>query len=187
MANNYSLPEAINYLVNAAHKAPSADNSQPWHFTWERDTLVVKFDKNRANRLFSANSHAIRLSMGAVLENLSLAQHAAGLITHWQSGNNPGEYARINLDGNSQIPENAWHHPLFSRHTNRGPFQKRTFNFLLEQLTSIREGDIQLQVFCDKLQIRKISSLVKTASEMRFQMQELHEWLAESLRFTPLK
>ncbi|MCP5416586.1 MAG: hypothetical protein H6965_05805 [Chromatiaceae bacterium] len=186
MAKALDLPESVYYLLSAAHKAPSADNSQPWCFIWDGKRLLLKFDEGRANRIFSLESHAIRLTMGAVLENLALAQHASGISARWTPTTQPEIFGDIEVDTDIKVPADAWSHPLFTRHTNRFPFKDSGLpSPVMDGLSSIREGEAGLRIFSGKGPIAQIAGLVKTASEMRFQMKELHEWLGESLRFTP--
>ena len=81
-----------------------------------------------------------------------------------------------------QIPEDP---AVFARHTNRFAFHSRAIDSeTLRSISSLQEAPARLNVISDPDQIRKISKLVTAASEIRFQIKEVHLWLIDSLRFS---
>ncbi len=184
------VPEQIKILAKSGHAAPSADNSQPWHFIWNGKTLSVEYDTERVQSLtFPPDWPATLLSIGAVIENITQAAQFLDLPLEidlpLEMNDATGCYARIaaaNMQGNKVKVEI---HPLFKRHTNRFKFNKKPIpNDAIGTLSGLSEGNARLAVFSNKTSVGKIASLVMQASKIRFQTQELHEWLGRSLRFT---
>jgi nitroreductase len=74
------VPELVRYLVEHAVLAPSGGNSQPWHFYWSDDTLWVTLDRDRGQNLADPKDRAVRLALGAAVENIVIAAAARDLI-----------------------------------------------------------------------------------------------------------
>ena len=185
--NNTTIRE----LAKIAHSAPSADNSQPWKLIWNGDCLSVSYDTGRViGKTFPPHSPATLLSIGSVVEIL------VSVATDWGMGpklelceNLPtpsGTYATIKFDtieaNNSQSERR---HPTLLRHTNRLSYHSQPIpDDLSPDIESQRENHARTVIIRDNMIIRRIASVVRRASEVRFQTQEIHEWLGRSLRFS---
>jgi len=178
------------FLSCAAQQAPSADNTQPWQLNWQGNSLTVRYDSRRvAANTFPADSHATLIAMGALSENLSQVAEAMSVQLHWTfpaflNINDP-VYFQVAIDQADTFSSPAVDAiPLFLRHTNRYPYQNRPMpEGLLTELKNLSQDSTRIMVFEDKAEISAIAQLVQTASEIRFQTREVHEWLAKSLRF----
>src|ERR687891_359524 len=74
------LTRRIRSIVQAALLAPSAENTQPWQFVIDSDTLVVSLD--RARTLASDIDSMLSLTaIGACIENAVIAASAINLQT----------------------------------------------------------------------------------------------------------
>ena len=72
-ANEYSLPEVdLNAIVEAAIKAPSAGNSQPWKWYYAGNYLFLFRDNNYFESFEDVNGMASHIAFGAALENVQL-------------------------------------------------------------------------------------------------------------------
>ncbi len=72
------MNENVELLINAALKAPSGDNCQPFRFKIENsNTILIRHLENRGHHFLNHANCASLLSLGAVLE--SLVVEAAGL------------------------------------------------------------------------------------------------------------
>ena len=180
------------YLAQCGHQAPSADNSQPWHFVWDGTKLTVQYDAKRVQgKTFVAKSPATLLSLGATIENiLEISKHykiSSDLIFDISKLSTTNASAEFTFDHNQLsepvIPDAK--HPLFNRHTNRFPYQKTVLpQDIVDHLSTFTENNAKITVCDQKPFIQNIAQLIKLASEIRFQTQEVHEWLGESLRFS---
>lgn len=179
------------YLLQAAHAAPSADNSQPWHFFEAGNTLSITYDSARVHGLtFPAWEPATLLSMGGVIENIHRAARDSGTPINLEllPKDCPHEdcYARIELPSDGSLPAEQSDHPIFHRHTNRFRYAKKPIpSQVLDNLASSSEGSAHVLGFYSSEETKVLAELAQTASEVRFQTQEIHEWLGQSLRFDP--
>lgn len=184
-----SPPEPRKAVAACGHQAPSADNTQPWHFLWEGDTLHVEFDDSRKGRTFSPASNATLLSMGAVLENLlQCAFDTAPQIRRFcppTDGMKGPRYFSIGFDSRWLAKGPGDEQPLFQRHTNHHPFTKQVLELkVLDDIAQLQEGRADIRLVTDKDQILQLADMVRRASQVRFQTREVHEWLMQSLRFS---
>jgi hypothetical protein len=187
--------ETIQFLVQAAIRAPSADNSQPWHFHWDGSDLKVSYDFPRvANVTFDAENPATILAMGGALENILQAAAAIGLEATLEL---PADLA--DADGPCYFTVKIGHNteartgpakvlpklPLQNRYTNRFAYTAHPLpKDLLDRVTGLAEGGARAIALDNASDIRNVGRLVRSASEVRFQTREVHEWLAKSLRFS---
>jgi len=187
------LIDTVKFLITAACQAPSADNSQPWHFTWDGIYLTLTYDIDRVSgQTFQSDDPATLLSVGGVIENLTQAAVHIGL--HIQEENvseralNSGTYFRYRMEPENftKLPNNFTNLSLFYRHTNRFSFNSNAVDdCLTASISTESELDARASVITDPETIREIENLVRSASEIRFQTKEVHDWLGKSLRFSP--
>lgn len=176
-------------VASAGHRAPSADNIQPWQFRCSEEGVETHYDAKRVSGLTFAGLEAgTLLAVGGALENmisslkeLELPHHAdIGALT---SPNAP--YYRLRFAGErpsqGQLPQR-----LSARHTNRFRYQARTVpDAILASVAGLREGSAKLTVLDSDAAIARTAKLIEHATAIRFQIREIHEWLGASLRFTP--
>lgn len=178
-------------LVKLAHTAPSADNSQPWKLTWDGSFLCIGYDSHRVEgKTFPAESSATLLSMGSVIEIIVKA------ATDWELKHellisdtlpdSQGIYARIRLDTREMNDgTEKSDKPITLRHTNRLSFSNRHIPaHLSHELEALRQNEARVSVFSTPNKIKEIGHLIRAASEVRFQTEEVHRWLDRSLRFS---
>jgi hypothetical protein len=182
------VPDWVAYLVRAGRQAPSADNSQPWRFVWDGKCLTVHLDPIRGAAGLGLDHPANLMAIGAVIENLAQAVEALEL---------PAEALKVGRGGSEPFATITWHHPvrlpagerevaLFRRHTNRGAFQTVPLApALAHRLAAMTEGPLRTVMVSENERKKRLVALLRSASEVRFQTEEIHRWLGASLRFTP--
>jgi len=170
--------------------APSADNTQPWHFDWDGHHLTIRYDTKRVQgKTFPPQSPATHITIGCALEYIHQLLTDANIsydLSLWPDhSEKQTKYAVIsNITADSHISENL-NSPLFKRHTNRFSYKKDSISEpTIKLMTSSTEGAARIQALNDKLLIKTAAGLIKDASEVRFQTQEVHEWLGRSFRFS---
>jgi nitroreductase len=183
--------KTIERLISLAHTAPSADNTQPWHFVWDEEYLHIKYDSQRVTgKTFPADSPATLLSIGAMIEIMMEAASAwrldASLELNKDLPDKHDEYARIRIrPGSSIAHSDTLPQPASLRHTNRLAYLKRAIPHEIQTAQKqLKEGNARLSFFTDRKKVQKVAGLLKAASEVRFRTQEVHEWLGRSLRFS---
>ncbi len=78
--------ESILRIVQAASKAPSGDNCQPWFFEWDGgEKLYVTHRNDRGEHSLNRANHASYLSLGAVIESVRIASSSEKYLAkfHW--------------------------------------------------------------------------------------------------------
>lgn len=179
------------FLSQAIQHCPSPDNSQPWKLSWQGNALTVTYDIQRVTgKTFAADSHATLLTIGALSENLTQAAAMLDLKLNWTIPklldiHHPVYFqTTIEKQSGNTITPTTDSLPLFKRHTNRHSYRNKPLpGDCISLLKNLTQDSARILVFEDKPLIQQIAELVRSASEIRFQTQEVHEWLAKSLRF----
>lgn len=184
-----SLDKIPSQLAAAGHSAPSADNAQPWHFTWDGAQLLTEYDTTRvAATTFPPDSPAVLLSLGAVIENFALTAEHGGfeLGSEFETDDDtekPPVATQFSAGG--IISNSLTDSPVAQRHTNRRAYKRTALpSGVVEALTATRRGSAQAICFQAQSDIKTLATLSQNAGRIRFQTREVHEWLAASLRFT---
>ncbi|MBD9357740.1 hypothetical protein [Methylomonas albis] len=181
--------EVFEYLANAGQRAPSADNSQPWIFARHDRSLKLFIDLGKIKpSCFDVEHPAILLAIGAVIENVLEAANWIGIEITYDNyvDLKTGLCATFHVaQHHLALPDNANEHPLFKRHTNRLPFEKRPISKdILTKIKNISNSKDQILIIEDAESFKQWAEWIKTASEVRFQTPDIHEWFGQSLKFT---
>ncbi len=184
------LPNTIKFLFEAGHIAVSADNSQPWKFKWNDNKIIISYDIVRVPYMFFAFDHpACLLSFGSVIENMDQAAKSIGIQIEWTlhpTHTNNYTYAEGKILNNVDLTKVNYDHELFTRHTNRFPFKKKPLpTSVLTALENEEEGSTRIIAINEKTTIKKVAKLVKDSSKIRFQTEEVHDWLMTHMHFDP--
>ena len=177
------FPDTVALLVEAGACAPSADNSQPWRFRWAQRQLSLRYGDRRAlNTTFPRDHQATYMAMGAAIENMLQAARAISIELETSTQNADGEFftARVLSDGVAL--GNARQSPLFQRHTNRLPYKATKISkTIIDGIIPPTTSDNARIIALDRDgEITEAARLVQSASEVRFQTKEIHEWFSAS-------
>lgn len=183
--------EQLLNLCEAAHNAPSADNSQPWRFIVSTDKITIIYDTPRVlNKTFAADNIATRISMGSVVESIAqtCVEHKIKFTVDTSPiiSNGITSYARFSFDQKLLEKFTLKKTSTASiRHTNRFAYKdQQPSNQDVEALIDkLNVDSTNIKWIEDRDYIKDIATLIKTASEIRFQTPQVHEWLMQSLRF----
>ena len=69
----------VERIVDATNTAPSADNCQPWRFSWDGEALAITHDRRRAKNVLDHLERMSQITLGGVVEALTIAAAAEGL------------------------------------------------------------------------------------------------------------
>lgn len=110
----------IRRIVEAASRAPSGENCQPWKFHWDGEILSVLHDFSRSIHNLDCRHHASYLALGCLLESISLASSAEGWKARFEldlpddrgkdapaeaRGSSAAEWARVGFEPTSSRPD----------------------------------------------------------------------------------
>jgi nitroreductase len=175
--------------VEAATKAPSIHNTQPWLFLLGPDRVEVYADPSRRLPAIDPQGRAMFISLGAAVLNLRIAFAHAG----WQAGTqllpdpaDPRHVATVRA-GRPRSP-GPDDHDLFAaisrRHSNRGPFAevKPPESELRRLAAAAREEGAVMHV-ADAAERNALLSLARTAdarqrADPAYRM-ELRNWTTD--------
>jgi nitroreductase len=120
-------PEDFAAVVQAAVRAPSMYNSQPWRFRLGPNGIDVLVDRNRQLAVADASGWAARLACGAALFNLRLAlaaRGAPGEVTLLPDRDDRRVLARVTpAPPRPPTPDELrLYRAIPRRHSNRAPF-----------------------------------------------------------------
>ncbi len=110
-------------IVAAANTAPSADNCQPWGFSWDGEALTIGHDPGRATHVLDHRKRMSCLALGGLVEALTIAAAREGLSARFDlTPGTPGAiWARARLVAGSAAHE--LDDALERRCTDRRAFQ----------------------------------------------------------------
>lgn len=117
-------------VVDAAARAPSMLNSQPWRFRCRDDAIDLLVDPDRRLPVVDATGWAARMGCGAALFNLRLALAALGkpaTVTLLPDRDDLFLLARVRADRPRPpaLVETRLYHAIPRRHSNRSPFAEQ--------------------------------------------------------------
>ncbi|MFD0940939.1 Rv1355c family protein [Pedobacter boryungensis] len=76
--------DILDQLIQAATKAPSGGNNQPWRWHYKNGILHLFLEKSAAQAYLDPQYISSYISLGAAIENLLLAAANLNLNTNWQ-------------------------------------------------------------------------------------------------------
>ena len=184
--------ETQDLIINAAIAAPSADNSQPFKFSWlANTTLSLWIDKSRAGKASDNRFVLSDIALGAVIENIAIQAKSLMLQSHidyFPNGESDELYvAKIvftTLNENQEDPDNLAKE-IFNRCTDRRfPFKGPITQNNKAQLTAAAQShDCNTIWFEDKKSIKRALPVIQQAETIRFKSEILHQELFSTVKF----
>lgn len=134
-------PQAGNLIASAleaAVRAPSPHNTQPWRFEVAAGRVDVLLDEERVLAVADRDGREARLACGAAILNMQLALRAAGRASVMQllpDRDRPGHLATVWVKASCRvIPEDrALARAIVFRRSNRRPFTDRAVPLWIRQ------------------------------------------------------
>ena len=186
------LPKVINYLFEAGHSAISVDNSKPWKFSFQDETITISYDIMRVPYLlFSYDSTSCLLAFGSVIENIKQAAISVGLQIDWTlhpTHTNNYTYAEGRVLNIAEKTNINYEHALFRRHSNKSSYKRKLLpTSILNGLQNQKIENARIKVLDSKIAIKEVAKLIKDSSKIRFQTEEVHSWSMTHLHFNPFE
>lgn len=187
--NNGISQDVIQYLVDAAGKAPSGDNCQPWNFDYTAPDLKIYLDSIADDSFFNVNQTASHIACGAAIENILIAASRfkiSGRIDYFPDKNQPDLIAGINLSF-SDKEEDPLQRFIWERHTNRTkfdqqPIEEKYLDQIKECLLPFKESSLILKT--KRNDINTVAGVVYEVDKIRAERRDLHEHLMKMIRFS---
>jgi nitroreductase len=178
----------LNILKIAVH-APSGDNSQPWKFISDQNSLHVFNVKDGDPTLYNYKQRGSYFAHGALIENIEISAAEHGFKAHveiFPDGARPEYTAKITWD-TAPAANSMLYSAIVKRATNRKLYEKKPLEAdvlerLNEQLTGLKYGKIRL--ISDQNIIKKISSIISLNEQLILENKTIHDTLFGFLRWS---
>ena len=179
----------VDYILQAAIRAPSGDNCQPWRFRVDHNRISLYLRPEVDRSLFNVEQYASLIACGAAVENMRMAASRYGFEAHTTFLAHPQEPLRIaDIDfeatGATEDPLQSF---IPERHTNRTVYDGRAIDpRVLATLAAQCNGfpDVELDLLTDRRRLRQIARLVWQADRIRLENRQLHAHFMKMVRFT---
>lgn len=166
--------EHIEKVIDAAQSAPSHQNSQPWRFTVEGETISLGVDHERDP---SPDGVMARIAIGAALECIMISAARMGATLRSQPPR-PGALVTVTIEAPKRIPEPD--RSRMRRVTNRRPYDGRALDDTL--LKKLREAVPDVRWF-GRTHVRALGPVFEQAEELFYLDAGLRERTLSSIRF----
>lgn len=182
--------KTIEKILEAAVKAPSGDNVQPWRFEVADDfTWLNLFNlPNKDDSYYNYQQVASYIAHGAVIENIAIAAQYLGYqaqIYLFPDSINPDHVARIDFS-----PTTSECNPLYeaiaNRCTNRFSYARadigqEELNKLIDAVK--KDGNINAYFVHRPEDIKKLARVIMINDRLVFERQDIHRFLFDKIRW----
>lgn len=159
--------------IEAATRAPSVHNTQPWLFLPGAEGIEVHADLSRRLAAIDPQGRAMHISLGAAVLNLRIALANGGhseCTLLLPDPDDPRHVATVRAEGRRSVglEERELFVAIGRRHSNRGPFDNiRPPGPDLERLAAAAELEGAMLHFADPAERDALLGLVRTAETRR--------------------
>ena len=157
-------------LLEAATRAPSVHNSQPWRFTVSPRRIAVHADPERQLRVADAPGRALLVSCGAAVMNLRVAAEHLGFhprVRLLPAPDDPTLVAVLEVDHRHPVAGGlgVLYPAVAARRTNRYPFSGRRVSqsVLAEVIEAVDLEHAVLRVYDDQAEVDRVVGLIRAA------------------------
>ena len=158
-------------LAGAAVLAPSQWNTQPWKLEFNGASMRLLADPGRAMPINDPDGCALKLSLGAALENTLVALRAYGFrpsVTYFPSGEKSPVVASVSWSHGESRRDRDLFAAIPQRRTNRRSYDGRgLFMQSRASLSALVPGELRLYWIDDRESVRKIADLAYEATRER--------------------
>lgn len=180
----------IEKILEAAIRAPSGDNVQPWRFAVADDYTSVDLYNlpERDDSYYNYQQAAAYISHGAVIENMTIAARHMGLacsVALFPTEDDANHVARFDFQLAQETPDSLYE-AIFTRSTNRFHYQRfQLSEESCQQLeSSINDVDGVKGYFThDPKLIKQLAKVLMINDRLVFERKDIHGFLFDKIRW----
>jgi nitroreductase len=182
----FPIEEQLRFLLRYAVLAPSARNSQPWHFGVEANAVLISPDLSRWQPVADPDQRELYLSLGCALENLLVAAEHFGFrfsVAHSPERIPEGPAVMITFapgGRRSRARQGLGLETMLARRTAHGRFTGGITVEHRQALLRCVENDGVLAVFTDRPESReRVETLYRRACEVLLTREDYRREIAQ--------
>lgn len=189
MRHLYFMQDSIRKILEAAIRAPSGDNCQPWRIEVGGDVIEVHNVPEADTSLYNTNQAASYIANGTLVESILIASRANGYSPELQlfpDANHPSYIARIQLKPASAADEPFYPY-ILRRATNRRKYLKKRLNADQKKCFSDAAAQInlaELRLVDEPLQIDRLAAATSKNEKLVLDNEYLHKFLFDHVTWT---
>jgi nitroreductase len=178
---------ALRTLLAAAQRAPSGDNTQPWHFTVDEAAgrIELILDPSRDPSPMNAGQRMARLAIGAALENMLHTAAHHGWEVCCELSEHSRTLAEVRLANTESAPDDIAPF-VATRVTNRRPYDARLLSpevlARLQAATPELRG-IDAHWLADRQRLANLAVLIGRADAVMFGDAAMRRAFLANVRF----
>ncbi|WP_209918192.1 Rv1355c family protein [Mycolicibacterium lutetiense] len=174
-------------LTDAATRAPSGGNVQPWHIEASEDRINLRL-ATKCTSAMDVGYRGSAVALGAAAFNARVAAAAHGLTGHmqWSRGDEGTPlYGIVDFTPGSAPQLAELYEPMLTRETNRlrGTSVPIAADVLDGLRTAARDEGAELRILDDRAEIETAARLLAEADRIRYLTPTLHREMMSELRW----
>ncbi|OAI21133.1 hypothetical protein A1359_19885 [Methylomonas lenta] len=182
--------QIIEKILEAAVKAPSGDNVQPWRFEVSQDWARIDLFNlpERDDSYYNYQQAAAYIAHGAVIENIAIASRHLGCMVKlklFPEPQNPSYVASFEFESASAV-DDPLYPAIFTRETNRFHFQdvQLPAEDAQQIIDSIKQVEGVKGYFVhDVKTVKTLAKVIMVNDRVVFEHKEIHSFLFDKIRW----
>jgi molybdopterin/thiamine biosynthesis adenylyltransferase len=174
-------------IINAAMRAPSGGNSQPWRIDAEPARLTISVAAEHTSTM-DVGFRGSAVALGAALFNVRVAAAARGMlgpVSVVEDVDGSPLRACIALEAGGDAALADLHQPMLARETNRHHGTPQALDAETIELltaTAAREG-ARMHLLTDRNELSRAAAIFGAADRIRYLTPQLHKEMISELRW----
>lgn len=182
------LSQEMRTVIEAAIRAPSGENCQPWRFAVDGDSIDIYVRPEQDQSLYNWGNRAAYLSVGAAIENAVIAasEEQCKLSVVLFPENDPLLVARGTLVHDKTITPDPLAQSVLMRATNRKPFKKTPLTTAETGalLDAGNRGNVSCMLTGKRAEMAVLGKAGSTNEVVMLQNQYLHDFFFSHINWT---
>ena len=179
--------DSVNRIADAARRAPSGGNVQPWRFEASENEIRFYLIPEKST-LMDVKYRGSYVAIGAALFNARVeasAQGVLGPVSLFPEGLLSRQVATMQLADQREVDLTPLRDALYTRSTNRriGPSAPIEGEIYDELRRGVEREGAKLHLLTDRAEMARAAELVGEADRLRFLIPQLHQQMTSELRW----